>query len=333
MWIHLAVVAASHLLYAHQTISAHFLSLQTESYGTMMRASEMVAWSLCVLMLIVFTQTHFLRPTIVCARAVLATKEGKADSVIGTPFEAIVDQVMLAGRPIIARNSPKSVFDRIPVSVTLPADMVVSMKAEDPTDLGVKLFVNPKAYLKSGERGVLYGVGVANDISFEARMATMGCEAFAFDCTSPANMQTVAKSRNVTFRPWCVGKPGDLGSHYVSQSGQKAHFKSLTQIVKELKHDRIDILKTDIEGYEWNLFENEILSPSGQLPMQLMFEVHLEGTNPMAVPPAIVRGRGPAAFYDLMDKLLDRGYRVIYRAVNPGDSHACELTLMRFIIK
>jgi hypothetical protein len=236
-------------------------------------------------------------------------------------------------RPIIDRKAPgrsNDLFFRIPVA-SFPSSMVMKMKAEDPTDLGVKTFVKPSAYLE-GKKGILYGVGVANDISFEATMAKSGLDAFAFDCTSPSNMAEVAKNRGVAFYPYCVGAPGNLGNGYLQKHGRvgdKKIFKSLRQIAEELKHSEVDILKFDIEGYEWGLLENEVLGAGGFLPKQLMFEIHLQGANPHAVPPAVVHGKTEEAMLDLFDKLFEVGYRVVAKEINPGDKRCCEFTLLR----
>ena len=92
----------------------------------------------------------------------------------------------------------------------------------------------------------------------------------------------------------------------------------------------IDLLKFDIEGYEWRLLEEEILSKGGLLPKQLMFEVHLQGSNWRAVPPSVVQGRNADALYTLFRRLFDSGYRVIHKQVNPGDKFCCDFTLIRF---
>jgi hypothetical protein len=248
-------------------------------------------------------------------------------------FEMVALKLRSQPRPKIDRTSPgrsNDLFFRLPVT-SFPSSLVMKMKAEDPTDLGVKTFVMPSTYLE-GKKGILYGVGIANDISFEATMAKSGLDAFAFDCTSPSNMAVVAKNRGVAFYPYCVGAPGKLGKGYLERHGRvgdKKIFKSLREIAEELKHSEVDILKFDIEGYEWGLLENEVLGAGGFLPKQLMFELHLQGAWAGAVPPAVVHGKTEDAMLDLFEKLFEAGYHVVAKEINPGDKRCCEFTLLR----
>merc|ERR1719235_1524722 len=66
---------------------------------------------------------------------------------------------------------------------------------------------------------------------------------------------------------------------------QKLVFKTLAQTMKELGHTYLDLLKFDIEGFEWKLFQSEILTKSReQLPEQISFELHTGAANPAYVP-------------------------------------------------
>ena len=48
--------------------------------------------------------------------------------------------------------------------------------------------------------------------------------------------------------------------------------KRLTTVMKELGHERIDLLKLDIEGAEYGVIED--MQSSGILPKQLLVEFH-----------------------------------------------------------
>merc|ERR1712187_594941 len=68
-------------------------------------------------------------------------------------------------------------------------------------------------------------------------------------------------------------------------------FKTLSEIRTALNHTSrdIDLLKFDIEGFEWVLFEKDLL-PSDTLPTQLSFELHTYGSR--AIPSRTIGGKG-----------------------------------------
>ena len=72
---------------------------------------------------------------------------------------------------------------------------------------------------------------------------------------------------------------------------------SLTTIVGKLGHDRIDLLKMDIEGAEYEVLEGLLDSPV--LPTQLLIEFHHRFVND-----------GLNRTYALIGKLRDVGYRI-----------------------
>mmetsp|Transcript_74922 Transcript_74922/g.132513 ORF Transcript_74922/g.132513 Transcript_74922/m.132513 type:complete len:494 (-) Transcript_74922:75-1556(-) len=108
-------------------------------------------------------------------------------------------------------------------------------------------------------------------------------------------------------------------------------FKSLAETMQELGHTHVDLLKFDIEGYEWQLFQSEILSTNDrtQLPEQIAFELHTRGANPSYVPVELVSSKGPEQVGDLFLSLFDIGYRVISKEINSGDGHCAEFVALR----
>mmetsp|Transcript_2399 Transcript_2399/g.6404 ORF Transcript_2399/g.6404 Transcript_2399/m.6404 type:complete len:134 (-) Transcript_2399:304-705(-) len=122
------------------------------------------------------------------------------------------------------------------------------------------------------------------------------CKVFAMYCTSPKEVVIPALEKaGVEFRPWCVGKEKDLmdkgESRYTQgQSSERVYqFYGLGEIMEKLGHKRLTMLKLDIEGFEWSLFENEIftLDPA-LLPSVLVFELHTFGADSKSVSPALV---------------------------------------------
>jgi len=112
---------------------------------------------------------------------------------------------------------------------------------------------------------------------------------------------------------------------------QQLQFKPLTETMRELGHTHVDLLKFDIEGYEWQLFQSEILSSGdrSQLPEQLAFELHTHGANPAYVPPELVSSKDVKQVGDLFLSLFNMGYRVISKEINNGDRHCAEFVALR----
>merc|ERR1719487_406190 len=156
----------------------------------------------------------------------------------------------------------------------------------------------------------------------------VGCEVHAFDCTISPNSQAVT-NKDFTFHNWCIGNNDHVDmskmTSYVHSRKQENNlvFKSLAQTMADLGHKELDVLKFDIEGFEWQLFATDLLN--GNLrPSQLAFELHTEGANAHAVPPAVVEGKGNRAVNQLFLDLHKRGYRVVSKEINEGDPHCAE---------
>lgn len=151
-------------------------------------------------------------------------------------------------------------------------------------------YVSP---LKLTEKSVIYSFGVGEDISFdEALIKEFGCKVFAFDPT-PKSIEWI-KNRNIplefTFFPYGIDDHTGVvefllpkNDNHVSGSvinqinvdekkTVKAPMKCLSDIVKELGHSYLDIVKIDIEGSEYKVLES-ILSAPVEID-QILIEIH-----------------------------------------------------------
>mmetsp|Transcript_83306 Transcript_83306/g.212121 ORF Transcript_83306/g.212121 Transcript_83306/m.212121 type:complete len:111 (-) Transcript_83306:138-470(-) len=95
----------------------------------------------------------------------------------------------------------------------------------------------------------------------------------------------------------------------------------------ELGHENIDLLKFDIEGFEWGLFEQDFYGSTVR-PMQMSFELHTQSSNPRYVPRVPVAGRGYASVNTLFSKLYGFGYRVVSKELNDADPACAEFVLL-----
>ncbi len=121
------------------------------------------------------------------------------------------------------------------------------------------------------KNSVVYSFGVGEDISFDIVIVNQfGCEVFAFDPTpkSVRWIQAQKTPREFKFVPWGVASFDGQGDFYpprnpdhVSHSlalhrglkpeGIKAEFRRVVTLMKHFGHERIDLLKMDIEGGEF----------------------------------------------------------------------------------
>jgi len=58
--------------------------------------------------------------------------------------------------------------------------------------------------------------------------------------------------------------------------------------MKELGHEMISVFKFDIEGSEWSMFKNDILTWERPMVEQLAFELHTQAGSPHFLSPKLV---------------------------------------------
>lgn len=120
---------------------------------------------------------------------------------------------------------------------------------------------------------IVYSFGIGTDVSFDAGvMEQFGCTIHGFDPT-PKSIEWVKQQSlddRFVFHPWgldqCDGdmvfqEPEDLrhvsfSRASSSQKGIALPVKRLKTIMKLLGHERLDLLKLDIEGFEYAALED-----------------------------------------------------------------------------
>jgi len=179
---------------------------------------------------------------------------------------------------------------------------------------------------------MVYALGLADVTDFEVAMTEAGCETHGFDCTVSPDDPGI-KGQRFFFHQWCIGtKADDFGSAQLWHQGvqnREPQFKSLKDTMDLLGHEYINILKFDIEGNEWELIEQELLTmDKARLPEQLAFELHTEKADPRYVPTTLTKGKGFVAVNRLVLELHDLGYRVISKELNGGDAACAEFVFI-----
>ncbi len=171
------------------------------------------------------------------------------------------------------------------------------------------------------EDSVAYSLGVGDSIDFDLDIIEKtGLAVHAFDPT-PYAMEWVQRQTlpvQFVFHPWAAsGKDGSLRLYRrVNNRGKRAKVMwtadsnagdpndfidspayTIDSIMKKLDHERVDLLKMDVEGAEYEILEG--LEQTDHLPEQLLIEFHHRF-------PGIGKERTAAS----IRKLKSLGYRI-----------------------
>lgn len=141
--------------------------------------------------------------------------------------------------------------------------------------------------------GIVYSFGIGEDISFDrAVIEKHNCRVYGFDPT-PKSITWVKNNKtpdNFFFYPFGIGETTEKavfrlpknddhvsGSVYEHQlvdanNSVEVQLKSFADIVADLGHDRIDILKMDIEGSEYAVIDG--ILTAGIPIKQILVETH-----------------------------------------------------------
>ncbi len=122
---------------------------------------------------------------------------------------------------------------------------------------------------------VIYSLGSDGDFSFETDMGPAvkrfgnACDFHTFDCTGTWPVPNDADGKPVAvLHPWCLGADSVQANRI---------FKSFSTITKELGHQAIAYLKTDIEGAEVKVFEEMLTAENVKLLIkQISYEAHIQ---------------------------------------------------------
>jgi FkbM family methyltransferase len=133
---------------------------------------------------------------------------------------------------------------------------------------------------------VIYSFGIGEDISFDLELIKkLNCIVYGFDPTPKAtNFINENKFNNFLFFNYGLSNfdgvtnftPPSNPEHASYKESKDGAFKfpvkKLSTIMKELKHENIDLLKLDIEGSEFTVIEN--ILEENIYPKQMSIEFH-----------------------------------------------------------
>jgi FkbM family methyltransferase len=138
---------------------------------------------------------------------------------------------------------------------------------------------------------IVYSVGVGEDITFDLSVAKLGAQICLFDPT-PIAVEFMARQAlpdNMTFVPVGLAErdgvmqfslPETKGFHSFgradanpdSQASVACKVLTFTSLKRMQGHDHVDIVKMDIEGFEYSVLQE--MTGAGELPKCLLVEFH-----------------------------------------------------------
>jgi len=179
---------------------------------------------------------------------------------------------------------------------------------------------------------VVYSIGGNNQWQFELDvLRKTPCEVHTFDCTGERERFKVPEDPRLHFHFVCLGTENKNNTEVVGMGGE---FWTLAKMTETLNHTKIDLLKTDIEGYEWPMFNSwpigsEKSYESTVLPMQVLVEIHYKTHMPELAWHHRRDFKYLTDMIRLQERLLKMGYITVIRDDNRQCGHCSELTLLR----
>lgn len=132
------------------------------------------------------------------------------------------------------------------------------------------------------ENSIIYSIGIGEDISFDLDVISkFNCKVFAFDPT-PKSISWVKNNvldydKSFIFHKYGISAKSGFFDFYLPKnpnhvSGSiiqnsnvdisnsiKLEFRTISQVIEELEHNKIDLLKIDIEGEEYEFLKSILI--------------------------------------------------------------------------
>jgi hypothetical protein len=178
---------------------------------------------------------------------------------------------------------------------------------------------NTKRAHRNASTCIVYSFGSSDDSCFETDMANRtDCEIHIFDPTS-----TYLRDQRWTYHPYgLTGQDPNFTNYWdwrtqKQSSCENCPMKNLKQIMEELGHSWIDILKVDIDGAEWRSFDY-IYKEMHTVPAS-QIQIELTGLDVTDQPDSLAGGTH--GVYKLWSNLIKDGFQIFHLEPNPGTCH------------
>jgi FkbM family methyltransferase len=154
-------------------------------------------------------------------------------------------------------------------------------------------YVSPKSL---GPETIVYSIGIGEDISFDlAMILNHGCHVFGFDPT-PRVAQWIGMQKAIPnefhFHPLGLGaKTGvlqfflpkndkNVSGSFVAQANVdtertvEVEMRTFSDLMQTLEHSRVDVIKMDIEGIEYEVLDSILILSEKSGVSQILIEFH-----------------------------------------------------------
>lgn len=177
---------------------------------------------------------------------------------------------------------------------------------------------------------IVYSIGGNNQWQFEEDvLEKTNCIVHTFDCTGPRERFTPPLHPKLNFHHICLVSD-ETEMHDAIMEGKRW---TLASMQKNLGHNQIDLLKLDVEGFEWDVLQSWLalsISPEPfALPMQILMELHYRTQMKQLAPTADEDFKSVSDVVVLSSLLKTLGYFSAINYRNPHCPHCTELTLIR----
>lgn len=191
---------------------------------------------------------------------------------------------------------------------------------------------------------LVYSFGSHGDYSFEVGVSNaLQCEIHTFD---PFTLGTKPSNENIHTHPWGLSLYDSITPRLKWWNDEAKSMRSLSSIKVALGHSNrdIDLLKVDVDGVEFGIFDNEEfwdgLRRNGVVFKQLLIEIHFEGISTDRFTPDFLTAAGEKkkrnsgeAIDRMLRSITSHGYVMFHKEVNLAANDACEYSFIKLDIQ
>ncbi|XP_042865197.1 uncharacterized protein LOC122248896 isoform X1 [Penaeus japonicus] len=167
---------------------------------------------------------------------------------------------------------------------------------------------------------IVYSIGIGHDFSFDRAMGSYGCDVFSFDDDSYHDLYGTNPFPRVHFAHIRLGKSilWDTEINNLKNTTFEFLYRPLDNIMYILHHEKsnIDFLKLDIEGQEWEVFEESIFKMDIlERTRQLAIEIHMEKFAEKDLAPRALN-EAIGKYLRFFEGLQERGFQLAHYEPN-----------------